>query len=98
MPAAQVPRSATQRSIGAASHSTEHPPVWPRHGRGPPPGLLARCWTAQQHTVDRDDVNLTAGTGTRSATPVAVIKTGLFPVVPRSYDWDTRIRVRAAMT
>jgi hypothetical protein len=21
------------------------------------PDLLARCWTAQQHTVDRDDVN-----------------------------------------
>jgi len=22
------------------------------------PGRLARCWTAQQHTVDRGDVNL----------------------------------------
>jgi hypothetical protein len=31
-----------------------------RRGHGPAndPGLLARCWTAQKHTVDRCNVNL----------------------------------------
>jgi hypothetical protein len=31
-----------------------------RCGHGPAnlPDLLARCWTAQKHTVDRRDVNL----------------------------------------
>jgi len=29
-----------------------------RRDHGSPPDLLARCWTAQQHTVDLVDVNL----------------------------------------
>ena len=51
------------------------------------PGRLARCWTAQQHTVDRGDVNRS-----RRARAHAVIgfmigaRDDLFRLVLRRYD------------
>jgi len=47
------------------------------------PGLLARCWAAQQHTVDRGDVNRFPGPVPEAAITAAG---DLFPLVLRRYD------------
>jgi len=59
--------------------------------RGRRPGLLsltllARCWTGQQLTVDRDDVNRSRQDRCPQAGRPRTISPGLFPVVRQRYD------------
>jgi hypothetical protein len=50
------------------------------------PGRLARCWTAQQHTVDRGDVNRSRRARTHPVIGVMIGASGsLFRLVLRRY-------------
>jgi hypothetical protein len=51
------------------------------------PGRLARCWTAQQHTVDRGDVNRSWRARRHAVIGLMIgARGGLFRLVLRRYD------------